>query len=372
MLLSKTVKINPKYRRKYYENLGYDIPLEDKQLYFRGVKNGIKKIVPKDTEIEIDIVDLPKKSGCKVDVKCDNCGKEYSLKYNNYFYQTEKHNGKLYCCDCANKVCNSGENNISWNPDLTEEERIIKNKLFRHIDGYKDFIKKVMYIYNYKCVLCKDDKNIVVHHLDGYEWCNEKRTDINNGICLCEKCHKNFHSKYGYKGNTKEQFEEWTGMKIEKIPKNFIINIESSKKVICLETKEIYDSSYECELILFKKRRKGLGSGIKNCCDRKGTCKNLHFIWYNDYLKMNEDEINSILNKNKFSQPKSHKKVICLENKQIFSSITNATKYFNKKQTSNLSSHIKGKKKTFAGYHWCYAEDYNGNIEELEKVGDGW
>jgi hypothetical protein len=87
---------------------------------------------------------------------------------------------------------------------------------------------------------------------------------------------------------------------------------------------------------------------------------------------MSEKEIFAILNKKKFSQPNSCVKVVCLETKQIFSSVTNAIKYLNKKSTSNLISQIKGKRNTFANCHWCYAKDYEGNIDELEKVGDGW
>ena len=47
------------------------------------------------------------------------------------------------------------------------------------------------------------------HHLDGYDWCKERRIDINNGVCLCENCHKEFHKIYGYGNNTKEQYIEF-------------------------------------------------------------------------------------------------------------------------------------------------------------------
>ena len=63
---------------------------------------------------------------------------------------------------------------------------------------------------NYTCRCCgKDTHNNVSHHLDGYNWCIEKRLDVDNGVTLCESCHKEFHSIYGYGNNTKEQFEEW-------------------------------------------------------------------------------------------------------------------------------------------------------------------
>lgn len=36
-----------------------------------------------------------------------------------------------------------------------------------------------------------------------------ERLDINNGITLTEEIHKKFHKMYGYKNNTKKQFEEF-------------------------------------------------------------------------------------------------------------------------------------------------------------------
>lgn len=35
------------------------------------------------------------------------------------------------------------------------------------------------------------------------------RYDIENGITLCDVCHKGFHKKHGYGRNTKEQFREY-------------------------------------------------------------------------------------------------------------------------------------------------------------------
>lgn len=372
MLLSNEVEIKIKHKRKRYEALGYEIPLIEKQLWNKGKKNGIKMVVPDNATIKVKVSDLPKYSADRVLCKCDNCEKEYTLTYSRYNTQTEIHNGKLYCCDCIQTVCFSGENNNLWNKDLSDKERQIRNKNFRHIDGYSDFIKQVLFLSNYTCFICGNKNDLEVHHLDGYEWCKEKRTDISNGICLCKKCHQIFHSIYGYKKNTRQQFEEWIGTEIKTFTNKDKVELKSASKVICLETKEIYNSAYECELLKFKRKKKGLGTAIRRCCDRKGIMENFHFIWYNDYLKMNENEINQILNKRKYSQPSSRKQVVCIDTQQIFNSVSNAVKFYNKISTSNLIGHIKGKRKTFAGYHWCYAKDYKGNVNNLQKAGDDW
>ena len=47
------------------------------------------------------------------------------------------------------------------------------------------------------------------HHLDGHDWCTEKRFDINNGATTCIECHNDFHFIYGRGGTTKEGFFEY-------------------------------------------------------------------------------------------------------------------------------------------------------------------
>lgn len=50
---------------------------------------------------------------------------------------------------------------------------------------------------------------INAHHLDGFHWCIEKRYDSNNLVTLCKTCHRDFHSAFGNRNNTKEQFLEF-------------------------------------------------------------------------------------------------------------------------------------------------------------------
>ncbi|WNM55253.1 hypothetical protein CoNPh26_CDS0166 [Staphylococcus phage S-CoN_Ph26] len=57
--------------------------------------------------------------------------------------------------------------------------------------------------------VCNQNGYLHAHHLDGYHWCKDKRYDLNNGVTLCKDHHFNFHKQYGYKNNTKEQFEEY-------------------------------------------------------------------------------------------------------------------------------------------------------------------
>lgn len=102
---------------------------------------------------------------------------------------------------------NKGENHPNWNHSLSQEER----ENGRNIDGYTEWRQNVYLRDKYTCQCCGDNKggNLNAHHLDGYDWCTEKRTDVNNGVTLCNECHREFHGLFGYGGNTKEQYIEW-------------------------------------------------------------------------------------------------------------------------------------------------------------------
>lgn len=150
----------------------------------------------------------PNWKGGEMITRCDYCEKEIAVPKSR-FYKNKNNFCSIKCLGKYKSINNIGENNPNWNPDITDEER----ERERNIEGYTDFIKKVLERDNYTCQCCGKKEEVSgklnVHHLDGYNWCIEKRTDETNGITLCEECHKDFHSIYGRGSNTKEQFEEW-------------------------------------------------------------------------------------------------------------------------------------------------------------------
>lgn len=137
------------------------------------------------------------------------CGDESTISY-------EKFRLGQRCRKCANKKFGEsqrGEANHNWNPDKTDDERLLE----RSSSDYKYWRKSVYERDNFTCVCCgsksKRSNPIQAHHLDGHNWCRERRTDVSNGVTLCLECHTEFHITYGYGNNTEEQYNEWIRMR---------------------------------------------------------------------------------------------------------------------------------------------------------------
>jgi 5-methylcytosine-specific restriction endonuclease McrA len=45
-----------------------------------------------------------------------------------------------------------------------------------------------------KCEVCGSKKNLVAHHVIPWAYSIKGRTDVSNGQCLCEDCHKMMHN----------------------------------------------------------------------------------------------------------------------------------------------------------------------------------
>lgn len=92
-------------------------------------------------------------------------------------------------------------------------EGYLQTKSSRETKEYYHWRKNVLNKSGHKCDCCKSKNNLVVHHLNSYDWFVEGRTDVNNGVTLCENCHTRgeyaFHKSYGAGNNTVEQYNEW-------------------------------------------------------------------------------------------------------------------------------------------------------------------
>jgi len=79
--------------------------------------------------------------------------------------------------------------------------------------NYVEWAKIVKSRDNYACQICdQSGGELNAHHMFSWDEHIELRYDIDNGVTLCHKHHMDFHNRYGFGQNTKEQFEEYLGI----------------------------------------------------------------------------------------------------------------------------------------------------------------
>lgn len=63
---------------------------------------------------------------------------------------------------------------------------------------------------DYTCQVCGErGGDLEAHHLESYADNVEDRLDPENGVTLCQACHRAFHKAKGFGNNTRIQFDEW-------------------------------------------------------------------------------------------------------------------------------------------------------------------
>lgn len=317
-LITKEVDIRvTHFTIDYYKNLGYECKSFD--------------------ILHIPISQLQKGSRTKIEYECDECGKHKFTSYCNYNKFND--NGKIYCQQCALKIYRNS--------------RVRKDKDARNYPEYLDFIKRVLYRDNYKCRICGSKNKIQVHHLDGYSWCHEKRVDDTNGITLCEDCHKLFHSAYGTKHSTREQFEEWIGEKVELLKSNY----EKPQDILiyCLEDNKTYTINDFCN------EKNADRTQVLATCDplnRRKSIKGCHVFYLDDYKKLTKEKLDSLL------KNKNHREIICVETQERFETITEVSKKYNVGVATII--HACKTKHISCGYHWMYLDEYEKNKNNIK------
>jgi len=99
-----------------------------------------------------------------------------------------------------------GEKNNRWKGGITPENLKIRNS-----PVYRNWIKSVFKRDNWTCQKYKIRGSIklVAHHIENFNDIIDKRFNIDNGITLSDKAHREFHKKYGRINNTKKQLNEF-------------------------------------------------------------------------------------------------------------------------------------------------------------------
>jgi len=239
IVLDDRVEVRWSSRTKtHYESLGYDYTMMG-------------------DSFRVDVTDLPPKSKMKVLVQCPECGatrrvawqsivdkddtycQKCASKVANFEDLTGRTFGRLFVialadrrgargqyyytcqCDCGNiteveggslsfgatQSCGclqkeissermsqmTGEKNAMWDATKSDEDRYS-----RHTEAdHKRWRDEVLERDGYACRRCGSEKTLHAHHIFPYTAHPELRTDIDNGITLCNKCHSAFHGGYG-------------------------------------------------------------------------------------------------------------------------------------------------------------------------------
>lgn len=105
----------------------------------------------------------------------------------------------------------SKENHPNWKGGVKAESDLIRNSL-----EYKQWRNNVFNRDNYTCQCCGDSKggNLEAHHFKNFIDNEDLRFELGNGITLCNECHNpnkkySFHNVYRTHNNTIEQLYEY-------------------------------------------------------------------------------------------------------------------------------------------------------------------
>lgn len=125
---------------------------------------------------------------------------------NEYFIDDDSTNLDDYFPKYFFPKTNNTSNKSTYNPERNSVE-------------YKQWRKDVFERDNYICQCCDTiGGKLNAHHIENFADNPDIRTDIDNGITMCSKCHAikevgSFHNIFGARGNTKEQLQEYINNK---------------------------------------------------------------------------------------------------------------------------------------------------------------
>lgn len=113
---------------------------------------------------------------------------------------TNLRKGHTKSCGCLKKdtmkkirVNYSGEKHGNWQGGITG-----KRQSLMMVKKYREWRDAVFKRDGYICQKCNEwSRNLNAHHILDYKTHKEKIYEIDNGITLCENCHRKFHKLYG-------------------------------------------------------------------------------------------------------------------------------------------------------------------------------
>lgn len=120
-----------------------------------------------------------------IELTCATCGKAFRR----VIYTEAK---SRYCsCECqaiGARESFRGEKNPAWRGGVTALRRS------RH--HQRSWPNEVKERAGHRCELCGSTERLHAHHIVSYAEAPERANDPENGMCLCERCHRAAHSRH--------------------------------------------------------------------------------------------------------------------------------------------------------------------------------
>lgn len=141
---------------------------------------------------------------------------EYNLKNYGVEHQSQREDVKIRKSKSIKKHYEEHPNELIKEKSPRWKGGVAHSRVERATYEYNNWRKEVFKRDNYTCQCCNKRGGIKInaHHIKNWKDNVKERYDIDNGITLCEKCHNEFHSKYGKSFNTKEQLKKFLDEKI--------------------------------------------------------------------------------------------------------------------------------------------------------------
>lgn len=156
--------------------------------------------------------------------------------------------------------------------------------------------------------------------------------------------------------------------RLSHIGKNKGVDNNKSRKIICLNTLEVFNCISESKLKYGKKDIQACCIGNKTYAGKLEDGTRLVWCYYEDYLNMSDEEIQHKINEakesNKGKNNCNYKPIICITTNKVFNSHSEASECYNIKSKSHITSVCQGKR-NYCGklddgtkLKWMYYEDY--------------
>lgn len=142
-----------------------------------------------------------------------------------------------------------------------------------------------------------------------------------------------------------ESILEEISLEYETLKKQYLETI--SKKIICLETKEIFSSIQEAE------KEKKCYHIYRVLNGERKIAGGYHWEYFNPEIEYTDLYI-SLKTKKEYHRPNYHKQILCIETNEIFYSLAEANRHFNFKHKTSISNQLRGLSKSCEGYHFKY------------------